>query len=311
MAFRRMAILSLFAPVLSLGQSSAIEDAQADTIAHKYDDAMRICESLLETNPANQAAVAGEIDAASKAALDLRSQNRMEDALSYLLRANRMIPNEPSLLFDIGILENQMHLNKDADEALHKSFLLKPQDPMTLYAIARVKMDLGLYPDAEAAMRSYLEKRPGDASAHYGLGRILLINLKDDAALKEFQLAIDLQPTQTESYYEIGEISLRANDLDKAETNYQLCLKRDPQHGGALTGMGVIAFRRKQYQQAADFLDRAVHLAPQFQTAHYYDGLTLAKLGRKAEAEAELATASKMAAQENARKDDLRRLAPQ
>jgi len=180
-----------------------------------------------------------------------------------------------------------------------------------MYAIARVKMDLGLYPDAEEAMRAYLRKRPDDASAHYGLGRILVINLKDDAALDEFRRSIALKPAQTESYYEIGEIALRANDVDRAEKNYQICLQRDPQHGGALTGMGIVKYRAKQYQLAADYLERAVSFAPDFQTAHYYDGLALSKLGRKEEAEAQLATASKMAAENNARKGEGLRLAPQ
>jgi len=293
------------------GQTDAVQRARTALAAQRYDDAMSIYESVLGADPTSQAAKSGEIEAASSAALAFRNKGQLEEALSYLLRARKVVVADPRLFFDLGILENQMRLNHDADEALHQSLSLRPDDPLTMYAIARVKMDLGLYPDAEEAMRAYLRKRPDDASAHYGLGRILVINLKDDAALDEFQRSIALKPTQTESYYEIGEIALRANDLDTAEKNYQICLKRDPQHGGALTGMGIVKYRTKQYQQAADYLERAVSFAPEFQTAHYYDGLTLSKLGRKEEAEAQLATASKMAAENSARKGDGLRLAPQ
>ena len=250
---------------LASGQTDAMQPARAAVSDRRYDDAMSVYESVLAAgNPTSQAAKSGEIEAATGAALALRSQGQMEEALSHLLRAKKAVGADPSLLFDVGILENQMHLNHDADEALHQSLSLRPDDPLTMYAIARVKMDLGLYPDAEEAMRAYLQKRPDDASAHYGLGRILVINLKDDTALEEFQRSIALKPAQTESYYEIGEIALRANDLDTAEKNYQICLKRDPHHGGALTGMGIIKYRAKQYQQAADYLERAVRFAPKF-----------------------------------------------
>jgi tetratricopeptide (TPR) repeat protein len=296
---------------IAIAQADGLDAARAAIASNDYEGAMKACESILAVHPDDQAARAGEIEAASKAALALRSNGSMEEALSRLLRAQGFVANDPQLLFEIGVLENQMHLNHDADEALQQSLHLRPDDPLTLYAMARVKMDMGLYPEAETTLRLYLKKRPDDASAHYGLGRILLINLKDEAALEEFQRAIALQPAQTESYFEIGEIERRIGDFDRARENYQTCLTRDPKHGGALTGMGILEFRQKQYEQAANYLDRAVLSAPNYQPAHYYRGLTLAKLGRKEEAETELATATRLAAEENSRKKDGLRLATQ
>jgi tetratricopeptide (TPR) repeat protein len=301
----------LLFPLCIIGQSTPIEKAKSLVNAQRYGEAMDVFESVVASDAQNQAARTGEIDAASKAALDLRKKGQMEDALAVLLRARKAVGDDPVLLFEVGLLENQMHLNHDADDSLHKALLLRPNDPATLYAVARVKMELGQLPDAEAAMRSYLQQRPDDASAHYGLGRILLISLNNADALQEFQRSIALHPNQSESYYEIGEIALQAGDLDKAAENYQICLKRDPNHGGALTGMGIVAFRRKEYQEAEDYLRRGVRADPAFQTAHYYLGLTLAKLGQKEESEAELATAVKMANEENARKNAGVRLAPQ
>ncbi len=51
--------------------------------------------------------------------------------------------------------------------------------------------------------------------------------------------------------------------------------------------------------------------APDFQTARYYHGLTLAKLGRKEESAKEMALAVHLADEQNARKDESRRLAEQ
>lgn len=298
-------------PLCIVGQSDPLEKAKGLVNAQRYDEAMDAFESLLASDAVNQAARAGEIDAASKEALDLRDKGQTEDALAVLLRARKAVGEDSVLLFEIGILENQMHLNHDADESLHKALLLRPSDPATLYAVARVKMELGQLPDAEVAMRAYLQQRPDDASAHYGLGRILLIGLKNADALQEFRRSVALQPAQSESYYEIGEIALQAGDLDKAAESYKICLKRDANHGGALTGMGIVAFRKKQYLEAEDYLQRGVRADASYQTAHYYLGLTLAKLGHKEESEAELATAVRMANEENSHKKERARLAQQ
>ena len=304
--------IAIFCIIASSGgicaQEDALQQASASLTAQHYDEAMERFESVLATYPRNQVARAGEVEAASKAALFLRSKGEMDEALSHLLRAAKIVPDDATLLFDLGVLENQMQLNNDADEALHESILLRPDDPMTMYAVARVKMDLQRLPEAEAAMRAYLRLRPNDPGAHYGLGRILQIGLRNNEAFDEFNKSIALKPEQTESYFELGEIALQNDTPDTAEHYYLKCLARDPNHGGALTGMGILEFRKKQYGAAADYLKQAVRVTPQFQTAHYYYGLTLSKLGRKEEAESELAVATKMATAENARKQQ--RLAP-
>jgi tetratricopeptide (TPR) repeat protein len=289
-------------------QEDALQQADAFVAAQRYDDAMDRFESVLASDPHNRIARTGEVDAASKAALALRARGETEEALAHLLRAAKIVPDDATLFFDLGVLENQMQLNQDADEALRKSISLRPGDPMTMYAIARVKMDLQLLPEAETAMRAYLRLKPNDAGAHYGLGRILQIGLRNKEAADEFNRSIALKPEQSESYFELGEIALQAGETDAAEHNYLHCLSRAPHHGGALTGMGILAFRKKQYTAASDYLAQAVRAAPQFQTAHYYYGLTWVKLGRKEEADSELALAAKIAIAENEHKHQ--RLAP-
>jgi Flp pilus assembly protein TadD len=71
-------------------------------------------------------------------------------------------------------------------------------------------------------------------------------------------------------------------------------LERDATHGGALTGMGIVAFRAKNYAEAEQYLARAEKTAPNYQPAHYYRGLALARLGQKEESQRELQAASEL-----------------
>jgi tetratricopeptide (TPR) repeat protein len=259
-------------------------------------------ESILNSDPNNVEAQKGEVAATERLALDAHQTGHMDEALQSLLRAQRFAPNDPRLLYDLGILEDEMRLYRDADQTLASLQQLQPSNPQVMYAVARVKLDLGQLAPAEEKMQAYLKLQPKDASAHYGLGRVYQLGLHFDQARAEFQRSIELQPVQTEAYYQLGDIALGQGALDEAIAYFGKTLGRDPKHGGALAGTGQAYFKQKQYAQAKDFLDRAVAAAPDYQSGHYYLGLTLARLGRKEESQHELDRATKLA-EEQAQKD--------
>jgi tetratricopeptide (TPR) repeat protein len=271
------------------------ENAEALLAAGKAAEAREAYELVLQGDPANVAALRGEVAASERLALDARAKGDMQGALEALLRARKFAPQDARLLYDLGILEDQMRLFRDADATLAEAERQNPGDAMVLYAVARVKLDLGQLGPAEEKMLAYLKQHPDDAGAHYGLGRVYQLGLQYDKAQAEFVRSVELQPVQTEAYYELGSIALGQGDFGGAIAQFQKTLERDPKHGGALTGMGQAYFKRKAYAPAESFLERAVAAAPEYQAAHYYLGLTLARLGRVEDSQRELALATKLA----------------
>lgn len=268
-------------------------------------------EETLKQHPGDSAARKGEIDTAIAEALAARRTGNNDLALAFLLRAKYWVPDDAELLLDTGVQEESMKLSHDADAMLAEAQRLRPGDPKTLYAIARVKMNLNQSEASEQAWKAYLAMKPDDASAHYGYGLLLQMLQRTDEAQAQFQRSVDLSPRQVESYYRLGEIARESGDSDKAQQYYRAALNNDPRHAGALTGLAILAFRNKKYDEAEADLEKAVEYAPDFQTARYYHGLTLAKLGRKDESEKELAISVQLANAENARKDQGKRLASQ
>jgi tetratricopeptide (TPR) repeat protein len=292
------AVGSLTAPTVQGSQSQNVQAASAGTEllqSGKVSEARDAFESVLNADAGNKDAQDGEVAASEKLALDARREGHMNDALTYLVRARQFVPSNPHLLFDLGILEDEMHLYQDADRALAAAEQLSPDDAQIIYAVGRVKLDLGQLPVAEEKMQAYLKIKPDDASAHYGLGRVYQQGLQFDQARTEFQRCIELQPVQTEAYYQLGDIALGQGNFAQAISEFSKTLARDPKHGGALTGTGQAYFKEKQYVRAQEYLERAVAAAPEYQTGHYYLGLTLARLGHKEDSERELALATKLA----------------
>jgi tetratricopeptide (TPR) repeat protein len=251
-------------------------------------------EAALKIDPFLKEATTGMVGVAEQQALAARKSGDLEKGLSILIRARKSLPAEPRLLYDFGMLAILMKLYEDGAQALEQALKLEPDAPDTIYALARARLEQQKMAEAERLMREYLKLRPDDPTAHYGLGRVLSIQLQTDAARAEFERSVDLQPQQTESYYELGQLELDARHDDKALELFEKVLARNPKHGGALTGAGIVAYRRKDYAKAEEYLAGAVANVPDFVTAHYYYGLALGHLGRKSESEKELAVASQM-----------------
>jgi tetratricopeptide (TPR) repeat protein len=265
----------------------------------KPDEARTVFEAILRSKPDDQQAQDGEVKASEAVALRERGAGHMVEALSALMRAQDYAPRNPHLLLDLGILEEEMQLYPDADKALDAALQIDPDNANNYYAMARVKMDEGQLDAAEQNMKVFLKAHPDDAGAHYGLGRIYQLGMQFDQARDEFNRSIQLQPVQTEAYYELGDVALKQNSYSEALACFQKVLARDGRHGGALVGAGQALFREKHYEEAVDYLRRAIVVAPNYQPGHYYLGLTLSRLGQKNESDRELLEAQKLADEEN------------
>jgi tetratricopeptide (TPR) repeat protein len=259
---------------------------------HRDPEAMDRFETVLDIDLRDKAARQGELAAATDLAMSARRQDHPDAALKVLEHARTKLPDDPTLLLDLGVQALQMGVLPEATEALETAQKLDPGSAEILYALARVEMAKLHLQAAEADLRAYLAKRPQDASAHFGLGKALEAEQRCAEAKAEFERSIQLQPVQTESYYELGQLELEVQHDAQAAPFFEKVLARDANHGGALTGMGIIAFRSKNYAQAEQYLARAEKAAPDYQPAHYYRGLVLARLGQKDESQRELQVAA-------------------
>ena len=264
--------------------------------------ATAVATSQVTTGMGSPAALAGnhcedrchEGGGAIACALLLRKQGNGAAALACLEQARTALPNDPTLLTDLGIQAYDLHHLSEAADALQTSLTRLPGNPTAQYALARVELDRQHMPQAEGLFREYLAQQPQDASAHYGLGHLLQMLQHNDEAAAEFHRSIDLQPAQTESFYQLGQMDLDLHRDGEARELFNKVLGRFPAHGGALTGIGILNYRAKAYIAARASLQAAITASPDYQPAHYYLGLTLARLGDAAASSLELQRAAEL-----------------
>ena len=256
---------------------------------HHLPEAMERFETVLSVDPHQPAARRGELAAASQIALAAMANRDPDAALHCLEHARVSLPDDPTLLLELGADDLLLQKYDEAHEALAASLALRPHNAAALNAIALAETQQNKYPQAEAHLRAYMALQPNDQLAHFKLGHLLVHEERLPEAQAELRRSIALEPDQAESYYELAQIATDDHRDAAAKPLLQRTLAKDPKHGGALTCMGILAFREKKYAEARQYLEQAVAVAPMYGPARYNLGQTLTRLGDRQAAEAQFA----------------------
>jgi tetratricopeptide (TPR) repeat protein len=214
--------------------------------------------------------------------------------LARLTEARKYAPDNADVQLEFGTMALQMSLWQDAIDGFQQTLKLRKDDPIALYSLGRAFLGLWKFEDARQQFTRYVEVRPEDASGHCALGMTLAALEHLEEARAQFERAIALTPEQTESYFRLGLLDLDAKDLDAAAKNLRHVLDLEPNHAAALAALGRVSYAQKRYSDAVDLLERAIANDGSSREAHYYLGLTFARMGRKQESDQQLQIATEL-----------------
>ncbi len=221
----------------------------------------------------------------SQAAVDA---DDLQDALALLNEARRYAPDNADVQYGFGMLALRLSLHQDAVDAFQKTLQLRKNDPLALYNLGRAFMELSKFEEARQQFAEYVTLRPNDPSGYCALGMTLAALERSEEARAEFEHSIELAPVQTESYYRLGLLELQSREFEAASKHLRKALEREPAHAPALTALGRVAFEQKHYTEAIGLLQQAIVSDNTIREAHYYLGLTFARMGRNQESEEQL-----------------------
>jgi tetratricopeptide (TPR) repeat protein len=265
-----------------------------DLQKHRLDEALPQLREALRIDPARTDAATGLVHI-----LKTKSQSAVEAgdfgaALAMLSEARAHAPDDADIQFEFGMVALHLSLQQDAIQAFEKTLQLRPGDALAHYNLGRALMGLSKFEDARQHFSNYVTLRPDDPSGYCALGMTLAALERTEEARERFERSIQLQPVQTESYYRLGLLEIQTGNLDAASSRLHEALDREPTHAPALTALGRVSFEQKHYEEALLILQRAIEIDGSIREAHYYLGLTLARMGHKSESEKQLAIATQL-----------------
>ncbi len=142
----------------------------------------------------------------------------------------------------------------------------------------------GKYAEAAAAYRDFVRREPASADAWAGLGKSLL-QLHNPDAIPALGRALQLKPGDPDLALTLASSYIAAGNMPAAVALLEPMTEKSPKDAEALYLLGEVMYRGGYYQRSLQLLGQSLALRPGQSTAENMYAVSLAKVGRTAEAE--------------------------
>ncbi|MHB8791435.1 MAG: tetratricopeptide repeat protein, partial [Desulfobulbaceae bacterium] len=152
-------------------------------------------------------------------------QGRNEEALPTLLNALKLLPEDPVLHSNLGLIYYELAWYDTAENHCRLALQFRPDDAIAQNNLGNILQAQGRLDEAEACFRRAIDLNPNVAEAHYNLGHALQTLGRLDEAENWYRRALDIRPHYADAYENLGNIQKERGYLDEALANWKLSLK--------------------------------------------------------------------------------------
>jgi len=189
---------------------------------------------------------------------------KIDDARKSVAQLDQISGSDFRTQTGVGVLLARYHLYDDAILHFQNALHANPESDDVKFDLANAYFRKGVYQDALATAQTISATGQQD-DAYLALLGDIYTHLGDSArAAQIFKDAISRNPDNDQYYLSLTLIELRGNDLKDAEQTLQKGLARIPSSGKLLWGTGIVSVMQGKTAQAAERLERAVDLLPEW-----------------------------------------------
>lgn len=215
----------------TIPNSSALnlEMAKMSLYIRDYEKVSNYLTKALQVDPNNK-------EAYLFGAISNKEQDKMEVAKLSLKKAIAIDPDYYEALFLLG----EYYAKDDYKVALayyNNALRVLPDNPEILYAIGLLNQEEGKGEEAKTAYREILEIDKQNEDAFYNLGYIYLQEDSFEMAKKHFGMAIAVSPASARSYYMRGYCAEQMEDFSRAKKDFEQALVFDGELENAIRGL--------------------------------------------------------------------------
>jgi tetratricopeptide (TPR) repeat protein len=242
----------------------------------------------------------------------------VEGAAAAYQKALKQSPNDPELLYNVGVYQLVSGHSHEAGPLLEHYLRLKPRDSDALYYLAQADHSNGDDQKALKAIRECVRIDPNKPEFSQKYGELLSTSGDDDGALEWLKKAQQADPTLERIDYDLAvanlnslhfadaqvfaqkavrdepneliyhsllaSIQLKLSMWSDAQAEFQQVLAADKDNPSALLGLGQCQLELKDFQASIATLQRLLALDPTQITAHFYLSRAYSAIGNTEEA---------------------------
>ena len=206
------------------------------------------------------------------------------DAREAVAQLDQMSKGDYRTQAGVGVLYARYRLYDDAIQHFQTALAASPDSDDVKFDLADAYFRKGLYPQALEAANQVSEQGRQD-DAYLALLGDIYAHLGDTARATEiFRDAIRRNPDNDQYYLSLALVQLRGKYIDGAAATLRQGLARIPSSGKISWGLGVVSVLEGKTPQAAERLERAVNLLPEWPGSYSTLGIFYYQTGEIAKA---------------------------
>ncbi len=188
--------------------------------------------------------------------------------LPALLRERGRQPDDPRLLYYIGLRLNGQGRFSEAESNLRMAAALDPHAPRVRDEWARALLGVGQTTAAFGQLREFAGTHPDSAPAHFLLGKFYFTNHSMKRAAEEMQRTVTLDPKNAPAWAFLSQAAAQLAMADRALEAAQRAVALAPQDAGYRLLLAALLERRNRLDAAGAQYRQAAVLAPRNAVAH-------------------------------------------
>lgn len=152
-------------------------------------------------------------------------QRRDEEALASLSKAVSLLPEDPDLHCNLGLIFYELACYDMAENHCRLAVKFRPNHVIGHNTLGNILQAQGHIDEAESCFRRAIDINSDLAEAHYNLGYALQALGRLDEAENCYRRALEIKPRYAEAYENLGNILKEFGYLNEALANWKLSLK--------------------------------------------------------------------------------------
>jgi superkiller protein 3 len=216
------------------------------------------------------------------------------EAVPYLEKASRLIPDSGEIAYALGTCYIQMRNPDKSREAFARMFKVQQSSAAAYLINAQMLVRQQFEELAEVELKRALELDPKLPQVNFLLGEMAIYHAEIDRGIGLLQKEIDINPAFALAYYWLGEAYSRQLKWDEAVAPLQKSVWLNPYFSGPYIVLGKVYLKKEELPNAESMLRRATQMDPNNFSAHHLLAQVLQRANRPEEAKREFETAEKL-----------------
>ena len=234
---------------------ATIEDAVAAHHAGRLEEAEKIYQALVETNPRH-------FDALHLLGVVRIAQGRYEEAATTISRALRQNPRSFDAHYNIGNALSALGRHKEAVTNYRRALAINSQHPLAHNNLGITMQALGRFDDAGESYRRALALDPNYAPAHYNLGNILMVLKRYEEAAESYRRALAIKSDYAEAHHNLGAALYALDRCAEAILSVHQALMLQPNFAEAWCSLGGMMLAIERYSDAHTAFRQSLDAGP-------------------------------------------------